>query len=101
MPTCPFTNFEIQNYYQNKPRFNDVYSKNNFPKIKDGAYVINLNEIKSVGTHWTFLYVNCNNATYFDSFEVEHINRKLIKLIRNKNIISNIYIFIEYKHRVG
>ena len=35
MPTCPFTNFEMQNYYQNKPRFNDVYSKNNFPKIKN------------------------------------------------------------------
>ena len=26
------TNFEIQKYYQNKPRFNGVYSRNNLPK---------------------------------------------------------------------
>ena len=30
----PYTlkNFEIQKYYQNKPRFNGVYSRNNLPK---------------------------------------------------------------------
>ena len=33
------TNFEIQKYYQNESKFNGVYSKNNLPKIKDGAYV--------------------------------------------------------------
>ena len=36
MPTNPLTNFEIQKYYQNKPRFNGVYSRDNLPKIKDG-----------------------------------------------------------------
>ena len=41
----PLTNFEIQKYYQNEPRFNGVYSRDNLPKkIKDGAYVINLNK---------------------------------------------------------
>ena len=38
----PLIDFEIQKYYQNEPKFNGVYSKNNLPKIKDGAYVINL-----------------------------------------------------------
>ena len=38
----PLTNFETQKYNQNEPRFNGVYSKNNLPKIKDEAYVINL-----------------------------------------------------------
>ena len=47
-----FKNFELQKYYQNEPKFNGVYSRNNLPKIKDGAYVINLDEYKSVGTHW-------------------------------------------------
>ena len=43
MPPHPLTNFEIQKYYQNEPRFNGVFSRNNLPKtIKDGAYVINL-----------------------------------------------------------
>ena len=31
----PLTNFEIQMYYQNEPRFNEVYSRDNLPnKIK-------------------------------------------------------------------
>ena len=45
-------NFEIQKYYQNEPRFNGVYSRKNLPKkIKDEAYVINLDEYADVGTH--------------------------------------------------
>ena len=27
----PLTNFEIQKYYQNEPRINDVYLRNDFP----------------------------------------------------------------------
>ena len=61
MPPHPLTNFEIQKYYQNEPRFNGVYSRNNLPKkIKDGAYVINLDEYADVGTHWIVLFSNRN-----------------------------------------
>ena len=42
MPPYPLTNFERQKYYQNEPKFNVVYSKNNLPKIEDGLYVIHL-----------------------------------------------------------
>ena len=49
--------FEIQKYYQNEPRFNGVYSRNNLTKINDGAFVINFDECKSIGTHWIALYV--------------------------------------------
>ena len=59
------TNFEIQKYYQNEPKFNGVYSRNNLPKIKDGAYVINLDEYRSIRNHWIALYVNVDNVTYF------------------------------------
>ena len=48
----PLTNFEIQKYYQNEPKFNGVYSGNNLSKIKDGAYIVNLDGYKSIGTHW-------------------------------------------------
>ena len=49
MPPQPLTNIEIQKYYQNEPRFNGVHSRDNIPErnsveIKDGAYVINLDE---------------------------------------------------------
>ena len=76
MPPHPLTNFDTQKYYQNESKFNGVYSRNNLPKIKDGAYVINLDEYKSIGTHWIALYVNAENVTYFDSFGVEHILKK-------------------------
>ena len=42
MPPHSLTNFEIQKYYQNEPKLNGVYSRNNLPKIKDGMLVINL-----------------------------------------------------------
>ena len=48
MPPHPLTNFEIQKYYHNQPRFNGVYSGDNLPKIKDGAYVINLDEYPDI-----------------------------------------------------
>ena len=64
-------------YYQNEPRFNGVYSADNVPdKIKDGPYVISLDEYSVIGTHWVTLYALNNKATYFDSFSVEHIQKK-------------------------
>ena len=70
MSPHPGTNFEIQKYYQNEPRFNGVYSRDNLPKIKDGAYVINLDEWSDIGTHWVALCVHNNDVTYFGSFGV-------------------------------
>ena len=69
---------EIQKYYQNELRFNGVYSRDNLPgKIKDGAYIINLDEHSDIGTHWVALYaVSNNDITYFHSFGVEHIPKK-------------------------
>ena len=48
----PLTNFKIQKYYKNEERFNGVFSRNSlFKTIKDGAYIINLDEYADVGTH--------------------------------------------------
>ena len=90
MPPYPLTNFEIQKYYQNEPKFYGVFSRNSLPKIKDGAYVINLDEYESIGTHLIALYVHGNNVTYFDSFGVEHIPKNPKIFIENQNI-TNIY----------
>ena len=91
MPLHPLTNFEIQKFYQNKPRFNGVYSRDNLPKIEDAAYVINLDEDSDIGTHWIALYALNNTETYFDSFWVEHIPKEIKKFISNKNIKTNIF----------
>ena len=42
-----------------------------------GAYIINLDEYESIGTHWIALYVNDNYVTYFDSSGVEHIQKEI------------------------
>ena len=77
MPPDPLTNFEKQKYFQKEPKFNGVYSTNNLPRIKDGAYIINLDEYESIGTHWIALFVNDNNVTYFDNFELNIFQKKL------------------------
>ena len=87
----PVINFEIQKVYQIEPKFDSVYSRNNLPNIKDETYVINLNEFKSIGTHWIVLYVNGKNVIHFHSIWVEHILKQIKKFIGNKNIITNIY----------
>ena len=87
-------------YYENESRFNGVYSRDNLPnKIKDGAYVINLDEYSDIGTHQIALYVKNNDITYFDSFGVEHIPKEIIKFIGrplssaslSKNVIANVF----------
>ena len=88
----PLTKFEIQEYYQNGPRFNGVFSRDNLPNtIKNGAYVINLDEYRDIGTHWVALCVNNQTIISFDSFGVEHIPKEITKFIGNKNIITNIF----------
>ena len=91
IPPHPLTDFEIQKYYKNKPRFNGIYSRDNLSEIKDGAHIINLGEYSDIGTHWVALYVQNNNVTYFDSFGVEHIPKEIKEFVKNKNIITNIF----------
>ena len=92
MPPHPLTNFEIQKYYQNELRFNGVYSRDNLPEIKDGAYVINLGEYSDIGTHWVTSYVCKTDVTYFDSFGVEHISKEIKAFTdRYLSITTNIF----------
>ena len=68
-----------------------MVSRNNLPKIKDGASITNLHEYKSIGNHLIALYMNGDNVTYFDSFGVEYIPKEMKKFLGNKNIEINIY----------
>ena len=66
-------NFEIQKY-QNEPRFNGIFSRDNVPnKINDGTYVINLDEYADTGAHQIALFCRKNEIVYFDSFGVGHV----------------------------
>ena len=83
----------MQKFIKNEPIFNGVYFRDNLPKIKEWAYIINLDEQSDIETHWVALYVQNNNSgTYFDSFGVEHIPEEIKKIVKNKKvIITNIF----------
>ena len=90
MPPHPLTNFELEMYYQNEPRFNGVFSRNNLPKkIKDGAYIINLDEYADVGTHWIALFCNKNEIAYFGNFGAEHTPKEIKAFIDRRFLNSS------------
>ena len=91
MPPHPLTNFEIKKYYENEPRFNGVFGRDNLPKtIKNRTYVINLDEYANVCTYRITLYVKDNEITCFDSFGVEHVTQE----------IKSIKTYLEYKQAI-
>ena len=89
----PLTNYDIQKYYQHEPRFfNGVYPRDNLPdKIKDGAYVINLDEYFHIENHWIFLYTLKNNVPCFHSFGVKHISKEIKIFVEKSIVVTNIF----------
>ena len=59
--------------------------------IKNGAYVINLDEYADVDTYWIALYVKNNEIISFDSFGVEYVPKEIKKFIGQKNTKTNIF----------
>ena len=79
-------------YYEDELRFSGVYSRDNLPKtIKNGAYVISLDDYTDVDTHWIALYAKNNEFIYFGSFDVEHVSKEIKRFIGHKNIKTNIF----------
>ena len=109
IPPHLLTNFEIRKYYQTEPTFNVVYSRDNLPKIKYGAYVINLDKYSNIGTRRVALWLDNNNnnnnnnsVIYLDSFGVEYIPKEIKAFNNNnnnnnnKNIKTNIFTVHAY-----
>ena len=102
MLPCPLTNFEIQKY-KNEPIFSGVFSRNNLPehnsieKIKDGAYIINLDEYANVGTHWIALFCKKKKTKLFILIVLvlnifgNEIKEFIEEFPGNKNIKTNIF----------
>ena len=97
MPPLPLTNFEIQKYYKNETRFHGVFSRNNLPeynsieynsikKIKDGAYIIILDEYVNVGTHWIALFCKKKMKLFISISLVLNILLKKLKIFLKKSL---------------
>ena len=96
MPPCCSSNFGIQKYYQNEPKFNGIYSRDILSKIKDRAYVINLDEYCDIRIHWIALYV-LNNVNFLIVLEWNIFRKKLNHLLVIKALKPR---FLEYKHMI-
>ena len=68
-----------------------MFSRDNLPRIKDGVYVINLDDKQSKGMHWVFLFIGRNMAVYFDSIGIEYIPQEVLSKIRDKLITDTIF----------
>ena len=79
-------------YFNYKPRFNGVFSKDNLPRIKNGVCVINLDDKHSKGTHWVSLFIDIITAVYFDKFITNNIFR-----IQNDDFIMCRFYCIVFK----
>ena len=98
MPPHSLTNLKIRKYYQNEARFNGVYPRDNLcNKIKNGAYVINLDEYEDVGTQWIALICKNNENVYFDSLELNIFLKKLKLLL---DIKTSKQTYLEYNQAI-
>ena len=74
----------LTNYFNYELRCNGFFfARNNLPRIKDGAYVINHDDENSTGTHFVSLFIDRNTAVYFDSFGIEYIPQEALNKIKD------------------
>ena len=98
IPPHPSTNFEIQKCFKNEEKFNGVFSRNNLPKkVKNGTYIIDLDEYADVSTYWIALFYK--KMKLFISI-VLVVNIFLKKLKNLLEIKTQKDIFFEYKKTI-
>ena len=66
-------------------------SRENLPRIKDGAYMINIHDKQNKEAHWVSLFIDKNTAVYFDSSEIEYTSQEELSKIKDKSITQRIY----------
>ena len=79
-----FKLFQDTKHSNYEPKFNGVLSRDNLPGIKEGVYVVNLNDKQSKETHWVSLFIDKNTVLYFDSFGIEYIPQEVLRKIKDK-----------------
>ena len=87
---------EITKYINNKLRFNGAFPRNNLFRIKDGVYVINLDDKKNKGTHWGSLFIDRNTCAYLEYFGVEYIPQDVLNKMKDKSITYKIFRIQDY-----
>ena len=66
----------ISEYFNYDPGFNGVFSRKNLPKIKDVAYVMNLDDKNSKRTQWVSLFI--------EKIQLHNLNRLELNIFHKK-----------------
>ena len=72
----PLSNFDILNFTDGVQGLRGVFMRDTLPKTKPWCVeygILNLDEQKNEGTHWTLWYKNDHMKYYFDSFGMDPI----------------------------
>ena len=91
VPVHPFGKIEITKYSNYRPRFHNIFSRDNLPRINDNAYAINLDDKQSNGTHWVPLFIDKNTAVQFNSIWTGYNPQDALNEITDKSITHNIF----------
>ena len=59
--------------------FNDVFSRDNLPEIKDRAHAINRDGKRSKRTHWVSLFIDRNTDAYLMFLGLNMFLKKYLK----------------------
>ena len=61
-----------------------MFSRNNLPRMKNGAYVINIDDKNSKETHWASFFIDRKTAIFIDFFGIEYIPQEVLDGVRDK-----------------
>ena len=71
--------------------FKAIFSRDSLPGIKDGAYLMYLDDKQSKRAHWGSLIFGRSTAAHFNSFVIDYISQEVINKIQDKSITHNIF----------
>ena len=79
-----WNNIKITNCFKYELIVNDVFSRNNLSRIKDRAYVINLDDKNNEGfIIGVSSFIDENTAVYSDYFGMESISQEVLNKIKD------------------
>ena len=88
----PLSNIFINNLLKDEKSYLDTFSKDEIPLIENNkSLIFSLQNSNEKGSHWIALSRKDNNIFIFDSFGIGHIPKKIYKIYKNFNIITNTY----------
>ena len=87
----PLINIEITSISTMNLALMAFFPRDKLPRMKDRAYVRNIDDKQSKRTHWVLLFIDRNTELYLDSFRIWYIPQEILNKMKDKFIRHNIF----------